>query len=278
VLRTICVSADEGYPLGYSDHEARRLERQAVLLEDSTVEVLRRAGLAPGMRVLDLGSGMGDVSLLAATLVGSSGSVLGLERAASSVEAAGRRAASLGFNQVRFLAAELNTFTPREPVDAIIGRLVLLYLPDPAEVLRRLAVHLRPGGVVAFLEFDLPPVSQAPPSDLFVQMRHWMLTAFGSTGAELEMGSKLHRTFRRAGLPAPQMRAFTRVESEPYAYEYFVDTLRTMLPLVERSGVARLEDIQIDTLAARLAADSRAHERVVFLPRLVGAWTQRPPE
>jgi ubiquinone/menaquinone biosynthesis C-methylase UbiE len=251
------------------------LQQQAALLEDSTAELLRRAGLEAGMRVLDLGSGMGAVSLLAAGMVGTAGSVLGIERAASSVAAARRRAAASGVSNVRFLEAELTTFAPRETFDAIIGRLVLLYLREPADGLRRLSAHLRPGGVVAFLEFDIPQVSQVPSSELFLRMRAWMLAAFASTGAELEMGTKLHRTFVRAGLPAPQMRAFTRVASDASAYEYFVDTLRTLLPLVERSGVARPEDMQIDTLAARLAEDSLAHERVVFLPRLVGAWTRR---
>jgi ubiquinone/menaquinone biosynthesis C-methylase UbiE len=74
------MSTDASYPLGYSDSEARRLAAQAAYLEDQTADVLRRAGVAPFMRVLDLGCGVGDVSLLAASLVGSNGSVLGIDR------------------------------------------------------------------------------------------------------------------------------------------------------------------------------------------------------
>ena len=58
------------YPLGYSETEFKRLERQGAFLRDLTEDVLRRAGLAAGMHVLDVGCGVGDVSLLAATLVG----------------------------------------------------------------------------------------------------------------------------------------------------------------------------------------------------------------
>ena len=58
------------YPLGYSEVEARRLEQQAALYKELTEDVLRRAGLCAGMRVLDVGCGVGDVSLLAAELVG----------------------------------------------------------------------------------------------------------------------------------------------------------------------------------------------------------------
>ncbi len=129
----------QDYPLGYSEQEARRLADQAALLEDLTEDVLRRAGLLHGMRVLDVGCGVGDVSLLAARLVGADGNVLGVDKASSSVETARRRVASLGVTNARFEEADLATFETNQEFDAVVGRLVLLYLPDPAIVLRRAA-------------------------------------------------------------------------------------------------------------------------------------------
>jgi ubiquinone/menaquinone biosynthesis C-methylase UbiE len=73
------------YSLGYSDAEAQRLAKQAALFEDLTEDVLRRAGLLHGMDVLDVGCGVGDVSFLAGRMVGPRGSVLGVDRASSSV-------------------------------------------------------------------------------------------------------------------------------------------------------------------------------------------------
>ena len=58
--------ADGAYALGYSDDEFRRLERQGDYYRDLTEDVLVRAGIGPGMRVLDLGCGVGDVALIAA--------------------------------------------------------------------------------------------------------------------------------------------------------------------------------------------------------------------
>jgi cyclopropane fatty-acyl-phospholipid synthase-like methyltransferase len=58
------------YPLGYTETEFPRLERQAAFFGELTEDVLRRAGVAPGMHVLDVGCGIADVSLLAARLVG----------------------------------------------------------------------------------------------------------------------------------------------------------------------------------------------------------------
>ena len=80
------------YPLGYSPEESQRLAEQAALVSKFTSDTLQRAGLAPGMDVLDIGCGVGDVAMLAAEIVGEAGSVLGIDRAASSVETARQRA------------------------------------------------------------------------------------------------------------------------------------------------------------------------------------------
>jgi len=270
------MSDSQDYPLGYSEQEARRLAEQGALLEDLTAELFRRAGIGPAMQVLDLGCGVGDVSLLVARMVGTRGAVLGVDRAAASLHTARQRAASLGMSNVEFEEADLGEFSIERSFDAIVGRLVLLYLPDPARVLRRLSRQLRPGGIVAFLEYDMPQTSQVPASELFTQTRGWLLEAFTAAGAEVEMGTKLYTTFLRAGLPAPSMMAATPVACGPdtHGYEYMVGVLRSLLPFIERAGIATAAEVGIETRAARLRNDAVDHARVAFLPRAVGAWTK----
>src|ERR1700753_2290625 len=98
------------------------------------------------MRVLDLGCGVGDVSLLAATMVGAAGSVLGIDRSKNSVEMARRRAEAKKILNVRFVTAELERYETVERFDAVIGRLVLLYQRNPADILRRFAAFLQSKG------------------------------------------------------------------------------------------------------------------------------------
>jgi 2-polyprenyl-3-methyl-5-hydroxy-6-metoxy-1,4-benzoquinol methylase len=274
------MSESQDYPLGHSEQEARRLADQGALLEDLTKDVLQRAGLTHGMRVLDIGCGVGDVSLLAGRIVGKGGSVLGVDRSSSSVETARRRVASLGVTNVRFAEAEVATFETDQKFDAIVGRLVLLYLPDPATVLRRLSRHLRPGGIVAFQEYDMSEISQAPPSELLMKTRRWILDAFTAGGADVDRGTKLYATFLHAGLPPPSMVATTPVicGPTPAGYEYLVRALRSLLPLIERQGLADVSEIGIDTLAARLRDDAVANARVGFLPRVMGAWARLPED
>lgn len=267
------VMSAPGYPLGYSEDEARRLALQAALFEDLTADVLRRAGIGPGMQILDLGCGVGDVSLLAASMVGTSGTVLGIDRNTSSTDTARRRAATLDLSNIRFETAELDQFDTVETFDALIGRFVLLYLPDPAATLRRFQKFLRPSGIVAFQEMDMKEVSQVPASEVFERTRSWLLTAFKLGGVELNMGGRMPSLFMKAGLPRPAMIAASRVESgsDSTAYEYMAQTLRSVLPALERAGITTADEVGADTLADRLRREAAAKDSVTFLPRLVGA-------
>jgi 2-polyprenyl-3-methyl-5-hydroxy-6-metoxy-1,4-benzoquinol methylase len=271
--------SDSGsYPLGYSEDEADRLASQGAFLEDLTADVLRRAGIGSGMVVLDLGCGIGDVSVLAASMVGEFGAVLGIDRAASSVETARRRAADLGTRNVRFETAELDAFDTAEKFDAVIGRFVLLYQPDPIAVLRRFRNFLKPNGIIAFQEMDMGTASQVPASETFTRVHSWVLRGFKAGGTELNMGSKLLPAFLNAGLPRPTMIAASRVESGPDSkvYAIIAQIVQSLLPLVERTGAATVEEAAIGTLADRLRQDAVANESVTFWPRLVGAWSRLP--
>ena len=264
------------YPLGYSAHESRRLVTQAALLADLTKEALTRAGVSEGMRVLDLGCGPGDVSLLAANLVGTSGSVVGIDRWEPSISTARLRARAAGLRNVHFIQGELEDFDIDQAFDAIIGRFILLYLRDPANLLRRLKSRLSRGGIVLFQEVDMSTVSQHPPSALFAEVYRWIFDAFSAAGAERDMGAKLLPTFLSAELPRPEMIAVTPVQSGPDSayYEFLSDMVVSMSPIIERDGIASAREIDVATLADRLRRDAVDNERVIFAQRVVSAWTR----
>src|SRR5262249_32340108 len=140
------------YVLGHTATEQLRLIRQARFLAPATEHFFRDAGIGSGMRVLDIGCGMGDVSMLAAQLVGRSGTVVSIDLDQSAIETAQQRAAAGGFANATFRRADLATFTDAEPFDAIVGRLVLEFVPNPIEVICRLSGLLRPGGILALQE------------------------------------------------------------------------------------------------------------------------------
>src|SRR5215467_8277957 len=141
-LKVSNLSAD--YALGYTNAEHDRLIRQATFIAPVTERFFRDAGIGAGHRVLDLGSGLGDVSMAVARLVGPSGEVVGIERDPNSISRGKERVAEVGFRNVSFTQADVTDLPGDEPFDAVVGRFILMFLPDPVSVLRSAARLLRP--------------------------------------------------------------------------------------------------------------------------------------
>src|SRR5207249_1492185 len=91
------------YALGHSEQELERLNRQGALFEPFTRVLFEQAGISKGMRVLDVGCGSGDVALLAAEMVGSSGEVVAVDRSPAALEWSRRRAETRRAENIQFL-------------------------------------------------------------------------------------------------------------------------------------------------------------------------------
>ena len=265
-----------GYILGHADEELDRLIAQERFLGDLTEQVLRLAGIGRGMRVLDVGCGTGDVAFLAARLVGPTGGVIGVDKAPEAVAVARERARAAGMANVQFLIRDAAAVALDAPVDAVIGRLVLMYLPDPAALLRRLLGMLAPGGVVAFQEMDLAGFTSEPYCPVLEEAGARIRETFARAGIDPRAGLKLRRHFRAAGLPEPRLIQGARVEGGPDSpvYAYVERITRTLLPLMARTGVATDTEVGIETLAARLREEVVAQDAVVVPPPLIGAWAR----
>jgi ubiquinone/menaquinone biosynthesis C-methylase UbiE len=264
-----------GYVLGHSDEELVRLERQAEIFRDATEAILAKAGIVPGMRVLDIGCGVGDVSLIAARRVGPEGRVTGIDRSEEALVTARRRTEAAGIVWLDFDNRDIDAIGGDERYDAVIGRFILMHLPGAAEQLRKLRQVLAPGGVLAFIEMDISSSSAVPPMPLFTRCLGWITTLYRMAGMEPDMGSKLYGTFRAAGL-TPELSGSCRIEGGPdaTAYEYIAETIRTMSPMLQRFGLATAEELDVETLAARLRAAAVENDTCFVFPRFIGAWAR----
>src|SRR3954454_16725678 len=122
---------DDTYAMGRTTAEEVRLQRQAVLGEPATRRLFEAAGIGPGMKVLDLGSGAGDVAMLAARMVGPTGSVVGVDINPVVLEAAQRRVQAAGHANITFVAGNIGDVPLDEDFDAVVGRLILMHVRDP---------------------------------------------------------------------------------------------------------------------------------------------------
>ena len=261
------------YVLGHTKDELARLETQAEIFKEPTEEVLAKAGIRDGMRVLDLGCGVGDVAMIAARLVGPTGHVIAIDESDAPLAIARARAQAAGYHWLEFEQTDANASRRDGLFDAIIGRFILMHLPDPIETLKNLLPNLADGGAVAFLELDISSASTTPAMELFDQCLSWILRLYRQAGAEPNMGSQLYSTFRAVGL-SPQMNGSCRVEAGPSASvpDYLAETIRTIMPSLEALGITDGAEIDINTLSQRLREEALAGDQCFFYPRLVGAW------
>ncbi len=276
-------ATDPDYALPRAQEEYDRLSRQAAFLGGTTERLFRAAGIAPGMRVLDVGSGAGDVALLAAELVGSDGEVIGIDVDGSALEVARGRAESLGLRNVTFVQGDARTAGITQDFDAAVGRLVLMYLADPADALRHIAGHVRPGGVVVFQELDLNEVVLAhslPAETLWSQTGRLLVQTFLQAGMQARMGRRLFGDFVAAGLATPEMRdeALTGGGPNFQGYAWLAGLARGLAPLMGKLAIADVAELELDTLALRIREDAIAHGAVVWTPSLVGAYASKPDD
>jgi SAM-dependent methyltransferase len=225
------------------------------------------------MRVLDVGCGVGDVALAVAEIVGPQGSVLGIDRAREALSLAEARAARAGYDRARFEEADLYAFKPEQTFDALVGRFILMHVPDAVGAIRWLAQFLAPGAIVAFVEMDIDQAGAVPGLPLLDRCIGWITATYRRVGVEPNMGSELYATFRAAGL-MPDMSGMTRITSarDAVVFAFAAQTLASLLPKMEELGIATAAEIGIDTLADRLRGEAVAGDHCIMMPRLVGAW------
>lgn len=265
------------YALGYTHAEHDRLIRQALRIAPITERLFREAGICQGQRVLDLGSGVGDVSMLLAQIVGASGEVVGIERDANSIGLATERVRAAGFANVRFIQADATEIPNDEPFDAVVGRFILMFLPDPASVLRSLIRMLKPGGVIAFQEPSWSPfLAFNRRFPLYSELLHAIHETFVRSGVNPEMGPDLCRIFQEIDLPVPSM----HMEAPMGCDAEFVSICSGVIQSLHR--LARQHNVSLDSLGDMETLPERIHEEVaamkavISLVPLVGVWARKP--
>lgn len=269
---TAMQAGETEYQLGSTASERERLTHQGRVLAPATHMILHAAGVRPGMRVLDLGSGVGDVAFVAAELVASSGEIVGIDQSGESVDQANSRAREQGAGNVSFFVGDIHDVAGRGPFDAIIGRLVLMYVSDPAAVLRTQAGVLRPGGVVVPIEFELGSARSIPSTPLVSQALMWLSQAFKRGSIEGALGPRLWTVLQEAGLRPQGMIGVQPHLDATDGAAILAGIMRTALPLIERAGAATADEVDAETLEQRLKAELDAVGGVFAHPTLFSAW------
>ena len=266
------------YILGYNERERRRLCLQATILNPLTERVFKEAGIQAGMRVLDLGCGIGDVSLIAGKLGGRRGQVTGFDVDRASLEIARLRA----HDQKQFHVTFEEVDFAREPIeqvyDAVVGRHVLIHMADPAEMIRKAVSILEAGGVLILQEYDFTSwPSGNPELPLTTRLQAYMTDLFCRGTPQANMGMRLFHLMAEAGLQQPNCRSECLIDGGPDStfYEWFAETVRSVIPKLEALGLTRAAELEPDTLAERMREEAISRRGCLATPPIVSAFAHK---
>ena len=268
------MSEQPRYVLGSDEAEIARLDGQATMSAAATRLLLQAGGrITPGMRVLDLGTGLGHVAFEVAALVGPEGAVVGIDESPRLLEIAEHRRLEAGMGNVAFVEADVRTFRDAAPFDAIVGRLILFHLPDATDVVAHHLRALRPAGVVLAIDFDGGSIRAEPPVALVTTLRDRVEAAFTAAGANPVVGARLALLLRRAGavdVTTFGVQAYLAPD-DPNGPRRLARVVRSLEP-----HIASDADLDMGSLERRVAQALVDADAVLLPPTLVGAWGAAP--
>jgi len=267
-----------GYVMGHDDRERRRLLLQASILNPLSDQLLRRAGLSAGLRVLDIGCGIGELSMVAARLVGPGGHVTGIDIDEGALTIAAARAREQGLSHIDFGHGNISEFQTDATYDAVIGRHILIHTPDPRVVVGMAHSLLNPGGVAVFQEYDFSVVHRPFPEAPLCERTFEIFREFFAKMGHGNIGTRLFHLFTEEGFPSPQCRVEYPMDGgagSPF-YEWVAESFRSIMPRAEALGLVRSDEVAgIDSLAARLKEEAIAQRSCVPGPAMVGCFARK---
>jgi len=262
--------------MGHAERERRRLALQASILNPFTEHLLRRAGISAGMRVLDIGCGVGDVSLLAARIVGRSGRVTSLDFDARTLETLKQRASAEVLGNIECVEGNVHDWDSGGRFDAVIGRHILIHSKDPLAILKRSARMLQPRGLAVFHEYDFSVIHRGWPS---TPLRDRMMEVFDQFFARAccsNMGTRHWKLLVEARFENPDCRAEYPIDggADSLYFEWLAESLRSFLPRAIAIGIVTAEEIDIDTWEERLRAENVRAGSCFPAPAMIGAFAR----
>jgi ubiquinone/menaquinone biosynthesis C-methylase UbiE len=264
--------------MGHDDRERRRLSLQASILNPLSDQLLRRAGLSAGLRVLDIGCGVGELSMVAARLVGRRGSVTGIDIDEAALALAAQRAREQGFDHVSFAHSDIATYRTDASYDAVIGRHILIHTPQPQVVVGIAHSLLNPGGVAVFQEFDFSTVHRPYPAAPLCERVMEIFRAFFAQAAHGNIGTQLFQLLIDAGFSPPECRVEYPMDggADSPIYDWMTESFRSILPRAAALGLVRSDEVEgIDSLARRLREETVSHRGCVPGPTMVGCFARK---
>lgn len=264
----------ERYYLHTGAAAAPRLGLLHAIFGPETERTLRRAGIRPGMRVADIGCGVGHVTRFLADCVGVSGSVSAVDGSEEQLDIA-RQTTSGTAGRIEFVrASAYETSLPRGSFDLVYCRFLLCHLQRPLDAIDEMRAILRPGGMLVCEDMEASTMTSIPETEIYTRMGEIARQGGRRRGTDVDLGRRLPEYLGRRGFAEVQVKlwqpAFFDGEEKRF-WEY--STLETGTHAVAAGLVTREE---IDERAAAMREVNLDPDILLLLPRIWQVWGVKP--
>jgi SAM-dependent methyltransferase len=261
------------YALATGEAADYRLRILHDLYGPGTRRVLLESGLRGGMRVADLGCGVGMVTALLAELVGARGHVVGIDASGAQLAQARRRLNGSGTNVSFAEASATDTGLPPGSFDLVYCRFLLIHLPEPERALREMFALLKPDGILVCEDGDLTACGSEPPSALDAFADLWGRLG-PRRGLDYTLGRRLFQMVLAAGFPTPEITFNQPVVPRGESKRMLELSVAEAGPAFVEAGLITADalDRTLDEMR-RLAGDGSV---LAVMPRMAQVWARKP--
>jgi SAM-dependent methyltransferase len=265
-------TAPAAYPLATGEAADYRLRLLHRVYGPGTLRVLLDAGVRRGMRVADVGCGVGMVTALLAELVGAEGSVVGIDSSSAQIAQAREWLKASGGHISFVESSATDTGLPAGSFDLVYCRFLLLHLPEPERALREMRALLKPDGILVCEDGDLTTSGSEPPSALGAFADLWGRLG-PIKGVDYTLGRRLFQMVQAAGFPAPEI-----TFNQPVAARG--ENKRLLELSVAEAGPAFVEAElitadELERTLAQMCALTEDETVLAVMPRMTQVWARK---
>lgn len=270
---------DTTYVLGHKDREIQRLVLHAEILVPIPTRLFHSAGIKPGIKILNLGCGAVDISLLAAKLTGPDATVTAIDSSEKAILFARERACQAGVKNIDFRITSLAEYEEEVNFDFAIGRYVLMFQADPVCFITKTAQLYLPGGVLAFDEIypSGKPLNSSE-MHLITQISEMLKNFFENKLTYADIPVWIGPLFSKAQLPAPDIFCELPVYYSQYKKIgfYLAETFCSFLADIAELSTKEVNMIPPEKMSDFLIKEREKYNPQVELWRQTCAWTRMP--
>ncbi|MDB5340831.1 MAG: hypothetical protein JWN70_6450 [Planctomycetaceae bacterium] len=261
------------YVLRGGDLGAERLSLLGSVKWPTTKTLLDRAGLRPGLRCLDVGCGIGTVSLRMAEAVLPLGRVTGIDIDEHCLGLARSAAQQLGLD-VEFKVGCASNLQDCALYDLVFGRFLLTHLSEADKALQGMIRAARQGGVVVVEDIQFTGHFSHPACPAFDKYVSLYQQVVQRRGGDPNIGPRLLGMFLDAGLNDVGFEVIQPTYRDGTGKQMAAVTMEHIREAVVGAGLA--SDEEINEVIHEINAFACDPRTVLSLPRIFQVWGKRP--